>query len=298
MDTEGKNGNLSMKQPDEKLRKLQLAEFEILKKFKEICEKHHLKYMIMGGTLLGAVRHQGFIPWDDDIDVAMPRPDYEELIRIAPNEIEYPFFLHSRESDSEYLFMYARMENTSVKVQASYQANPQIWNAWIDIFPYECMPKMGVRFLTRKYHLLFRRYSYLLSCFDDMVNLRRDRPWYEMLIVKAAAMIHPNRFMNKNKQYKKLQNSLRAYPFEEGRFLVCVLGPFMFKYIQRKDFFERTSILFFEGEQFTAPENYEMWLHSVYGDYMILPSEEKRNKHHLIIAELHKGNIRNESQTL
>ena len=134
----------------------------------------------------------------------------------------------------------------------------------------------------------------MLSCFDNMVNLRRDRPWYEMLIVKTAAMFQPNRFMNKDKQYKKLHNSLRAYPFERGCFLVCVLGPHMFKYIQRKDFFERTSILFFEGESFPAPENYEMWLHNVYGDYMIPPPEEKRNKHHLTIAESFEGDRQDE----
>ena len=274
-----------MKQPDEKLRQLQLVEFEILKKFKAICEKHHLKYTIMGGTLLGAVRHQGFIPWDDDIDVAMPRPDYDELIKLAPGELEHPFCLRSRESDSEYIFVHARMENTSVKVQANFQANPQIWNAWIDIFPYDCMPQNRICFLLRKYALLFRRYSYWLSCFDDMVDLRRDRPWYERLIVKTAAMLHPNRFMNKDKQYTRLQSSLRAYPFEKCSYLVCVLGSFKFKIIQSRDFFEKTVRLLFEGEEFDAPKNYDEWLHSAYGEYMILPPEEKRNKHYLEIAD-------------
>ena len=74
------------------LRKLQLVELDILKEFLRICKKHHLRYYALGGTLLGAVRHEGFIPWDDDIDVGMPRPDFRRFEKIAEKEL--PEYLH------------------------------------------------------------------------------------------------------------------------------------------------------------------------------------------------------------
>ena len=84
---------------DDKLRQLQLSELEILKEFVRICEKHHLKYVLTGGTLLGAVRHGGFIPWDDDIDVAMLRADYDRFAQLCKDELGPKFFYQSPATD-------------------------------------------------------------------------------------------------------------------------------------------------------------------------------------------------------
>ena len=87
---------------DSRLRKLQMAELEILKEFVRLCEAHGLQYYLVGGTLLGAVRHKGFIPWDDDIDVAMPRGDYDRFAQIAPKELDPRYFYQCPDTDPHY----------------------------------------------------------------------------------------------------------------------------------------------------------------------------------------------------
>lgn len=91
------------------LRKLQLLELKVLLEFKRICEKHQIQYFLMWGTLLGAVRHQGFIPWDDDIDVGMLRSEYVKFLAICNEELSQDFFLQTFESDKTYVNSFAKL---------------------------------------------------------------------------------------------------------------------------------------------------------------------------------------------
>ena len=90
---------------DQKLRQLQLVELEILNEFVRICDEYKLQYFLVGGTLLGAVRHQGFIPWDDDIDVAMPRQDYDSFAEICAKELKRQYFYQSADTDPNYFLL-------------------------------------------------------------------------------------------------------------------------------------------------------------------------------------------------
>ena len=131
------------------LRKLQLVELDILKEFLRICKKHHLRYYALGGTLLGAVRHEGFIPWDDDIDVGMPRPDFRRFEKIAEKEL--PEYLHycSFMKTEGYHHYVPRITDSRVKVIDESAAVDAEKEAWIDIFPLDGMP--GNKYL-RKFH--------------------------------------------------------------------------------------------------------------------------------------------------
>ena len=99
------------------LRKLQLEELKILKMFKKICEENDLRYYLLGGTLLGAVRHDGFIPWDDDVDVCMPREDYEKFQKIADKQLEKPYYLRSLENNNDYRYCFARIATENMKIK-------------------------------------------------------------------------------------------------------------------------------------------------------------------------------------
>lgn len=125
----------------EVLEKVQIMEKQILRKFIEICQKYDLKYFAAFGTLLGVVRHHGFIPWDDDIDVAMPRKDYERFLQVASLECGEDFFVQTPENDPEYHLFFAkmRMENT-VFIESSLQKSGSRSGFYIDIFPYDAIP--------------------------------------------------------------------------------------------------------------------------------------------------------------
>lgn len=121
---------------DTKLRQLQKTELSILKRFKQICDKHHLRYYLYGGTLLGAVRHEGFIPWDDDVDVCMPYSDYEIFLNVAKKELGEDYFLQTSESDKHFVAPFAKIRlNNSTFLDSKFAKRHINHGIWIDIFP-------------------------------------------------------------------------------------------------------------------------------------------------------------------
>lgn len=269
---------------EQSLRRLQLVEFDILKQVKKICEQHQLTYYLSGGTLIGAVRHKGFIPWDDDIDIAMPRPDYEKFLVFAEEELPEPLVLSTRKTGS--IAPFAQVQNKSIYVRSTSRKNEQIWPAWIDIFPLDAMPNEKVHFFFRKYHLLYRRMMFQLSVFDDYVSInKKSRPWYEKVIIWIATKMHPDHFLNADKQCSKFHKALAAYPFTKGKYVINMLGMYKFKSVMEKEIYGRKTELSFEGEPFSVPEQYDAYLRRIYGDYMQVPPENERNHHETEIIE-------------
>jgi len=113
----------------DKLRKLQLIELSLFKQFDSICRKYHVRYYALGGTLLGAVRHQGFIPWDDDMDIGVPREEYERLKKILPNELKEGAEYHSFENDPSYYRYFSRIEDNRIKVKRTDNIIPEFSSA-------------------------------------------------------------------------------------------------------------------------------------------------------------------------
>lgn len=265
-----------MGKQDGELRKLQLIEFDILKQFKELCDKHNLTYYLIGGTLLGAVRHKGFIPWDDDVDVSMPRPDYVRFLKIAKEELVSPYVLDIHD---HHTCPFARIDNTSMRVISEITRNVQIWYSWIDVFPMDAMPANQLRYSLRKLHIWFRRKMFMLSTFNDCINKEKKRSLPERVLIKLIDTIHLERFLDSDKQLSKLHHVLASYPYEKGRYVGQLLGGYKFKYMMEREVYEPGKELEFEGELFHVPENYDALLRNLYGDYMTLPPEDKRDRH-------------------
>ena len=161
------------------LKRLQDLELEMMLKIDEICKRHDLTYYLMGGTLIGAVRHQGFIPWDDDIDLGMPRPDYEKFLQVAPKELGEEFGILTPYDTEGYPFTFAKVINKKMKILYKNNEKLKKWNIWVDIFPLDSMPKNTLSFNIRKYLLLYRRCMVMLSALEDVINMdKENRPFY------------------------------------------------------------------------------------------------------------------------
>ena len=127
--------------PDEK-KALQLRELEILDFFADVCKRNGLRYFIIAGTLLGAVRHGGFIPWDDDIDVAMPRRDFNKFAKICKKELPDGYFFQSSKTEKEYPFFFAKLRRDGDTVNESILESHDIHKGcYIDVFPLDKCPR-------------------------------------------------------------------------------------------------------------------------------------------------------------
>lgn len=266
----------------DKLRKLQLIELDILKEIIKICEENNITYYLLGGTLLGAVRHKGFIPWDDDIDIGIKRSDYEKLIDILWKNKIKNLVIDNPKYNKNSLIYITRIENPKFKIK-DYSANDcQIRNAWIDIFPIDGMPNNIIKRQFHKFKLLYLRLMFKYSIFSKFVNQRlTGRPIYEKILIIIAKLIKPEKFLSKEKRIMKLNKALKKYSFETSNYVVNMLGAYKFREMFPKQIYEEISTYHFEELKLTAPKNYDYVLKQLYGDYMKEP--ENKIHHHIEI---------------
>lgn len=262
------------------LKRLQEQELEMMVQIDRICKKYNLTYYLMGGTLIGAVRHQGFIPWDDDIDLGMPRPDYEKFLSIAEKELGTDFGILNPYKTEGYQYAFTKVINKKMKIL--YKSNMQIkkWNIWIDIFPLDSMPQNKILFSVRKYWLLYRRCMVMLSAFEDVVGTeQKKRPFYENIMLWSGKHINFSRILDTRKQVLKFNQSLKRYPYDKGPYMVNAMGLYKFKTVFLREVYGKPTYLSFEGHMFQVPEQYDYFLRRLYGDYMQVPPENKRDHH-------------------
>ena len=146
---------------NETLRKVQLAQLEIGKEIKRVCDENGIKYFLDSGTLLGAIRHKGFIPWDDDMDMGMLREDYERFIEIAPKELKPEYFLQTWKTDKSYPYAFAKIRKKgTVFIEAVSQKTNAHNEIFVDVFPYDIYPddetvrtKLTKKIMLLKYSL-------------------------------------------------------------------------------------------------------------------------------------------------
>ena len=271
------------------LRKLQLTELNILKKVITFCDDNNIPYIIMGGTLLGAVRHRGFIPWDDDIDIAMPREEYERFVCLANNEFSGEngsLKFHNFKTDEKYKYYFSRVTDESVKLKDYYAIETKEQNAWIDIFPLDGMPSAKLKRKIHELRLLIARMKFQYSQFSTLVSVNLPgRPWQERLLIKIGTILPVEKMFKTDKALLRLDKLLKKYPYESSDYAVNFMGAGKFKEMHKRSLYDNRTSYSFEYTEVCGVADYDTWLTKMYGDYMTPPPDDEKNKHFTEVTE-------------
>lgn len=258
---------------DPRLRRLQLAELEILDEFVHVCEKYGLRYYLVGGTLLGAVRHQGFIPWDDDIDVAMPREDYDRFADVAASELGPQYFYQSPETDPYYFLTYAKMRKNGTEIYEERFKNARFHKGiFIDIFPLDFCPKPGVIC-----HLLFNVLA-VVNYRGQVDSGERYTPYRELsgkIGYAVLRLFSPRMLVKARKWLLKLSKWL-----SNGNYMASYAGAYSYwGEVYPLIWFHTGEKFNFEDKLYTGPKDHNSVLSHVYGSNYMKPSKHSERKH-------------------
>lgn len=259
-------------------------EVDIALFFKQFCEENNLNYTMLGGTFLGAIRHQGFIPWDDDMDFGMPRKDYNKFIElISKKNTSNYIFKNFRDSDIKTYF--SRLEDQSIQLIDRSAEIEDVRHPWIDIFPLDNVKKnSGLSFKFYKYRLLYCRMMVQYSQFDKIVNLSLpNRPFPETILIAIGKLIKPQKFLNTKKRMEILDKVVRKYENVESNFIINFSGAYKFKEMFEKNIYTELKLYPFEDDYFLGPVESHLYLSQLYGDYMVPPKDAHKNKHGIYI---------------
>jgi lipopolysaccharide cholinephosphotransferase len=264
---------------------LQKIELKILEEFINVCRNLNLNYFVIGGTLLGAVRHNGFIPWDDDIDIGMPRNDYEVFIMAGQKHLNNKYFIQTVNTDSEYLNGFAKLRDCDTTLIETSAKNRKInHGVYIDIFPLDGIPFSKLERKVKK--TLITIYQTKLSSFYYKKGIAEAN-------LKSFIIEGLSKFITSDKTSYDILTKIREIAlkdnFEESLIVGNYFGAWGEKEFFSKDVYGKGTTLRFEHLEVKAPEKYDQYLKQVYGDYMRLPPIEKQKSHHdIYILDLEK----------
>ncbi len=265
-----------------KLREAQLLELDLLKKFREICDAEGMHYYLLGGTAIGAVRHGGFIPWDDDIDVGLLRDDYDHFISVAAKYLSADQKILHYSLDKDYSDYTMKLVNSNVYYLTQREKMIVKQNIWIDIFPIDGTPNSDLKTWIhfRKLDLIRLKLAFH---YIKEVRIDNSRAIWKKFLVWIAKTVPLGDFVDPNKQKEKLDKEFRKYPVVKSNYIGNYIGAYHEKEFFPISYFAEGRKILFEGEEFSAPKELEKYLMHQYGDYMKLPPKDSRVPKHYVL---------------
>ena len=260
--------------------------------FDAICREHGLRYSLAFGSLIGAVRHHGFIPWDDDLDFLMPRPDYERFVEVAAAELPPYYRLQNYRVDGSKRYVTRLVDMRLTLRLQSYETNNDL-NPWIDIFPLDGAPEGAAARKVHGLRILWHKAMCAFASFSETVNQHRPgRPRYQQLIIDFCRVTRFGSWMDIYERLDKYDRALKRYAFDACEDCVCGVGTYD---VERQTWpraaFERLVEYDFEGVRLMGAADFDAVLAPTYGDYMTLPPEDQRLMHEIEVFDAHGGGL-------
>lgn len=256
------------------LKKIQAIELNIATEIFKLCSKHNLKCSLVGGSAIGAIRHKGFIPWDDDMDLAMPRLDYEKFINICKTELSSEYFLQCFETEKNCALIFAKVRKNNTVLPEKYSSHIDMHQGvWVDIFVYDNVSddpnirKKELRKLRFFRNLLIIKVGYKLP--DNRTSIQDKLSYFFGRILAL--------FFNKTWLQKKCYKIMTAHKHENTSYIFPYGGAYSSqKELMPNDFFRELIDVCFENRRFQITAMYDLYLSNLFGDYMTPPPVEKR----------------------
>lgn len=257
--------------------KLHSCQLLLAAELKRICEKHNIKYFMIAGTLLGAVRHKGFIPWDDDMDFAIMREDFAKFLSVCKTELGNDFILQDMFSDEHYALPVAKLLLKGTKfTERNASKNKSQKGIFIDIFPYDSIPDDEA--LRKKHNKSTYFFKRLFLAKQGYTIAKKGEVLKNIVyfLLKILSL-----FVSKNYIRNRLDKELRRYENKNTKKVAALGGAYGYtkESVERK-WFEQTVELPFEDITLAAPKDYIEYLTYFYGDYITPPPEDKRYNRH------------------
>lgn len=263
----------------ELLRKVQLTQLEIAKEIKRVCEENDIRYFLADGSFLGAVRHKGFIPWDDDMDFGMMRSDYEKFCRIAPKKLKPEYCLQTWYTDPNYALPFGKvMKRGTIYLESKKSRRLRENGFYVDIFPFDYVPEDAeeraamAKKLLQIYRVKLMKSGYKPWMENDKIiwKKRIGYLYYQVQAIFAS-----------QEELARAYDSLASAVLSGG--MVCEQSA-----LSRPDYydgsiFKEFADYAFEDATFRGVKDYHGYLNALYGDYMQLPPEDQRENRHQIV---------------
>lgn len=258
------------------IRPLQLRMLKILMAFDRMCQEHNLRYCIMAGTMIGAVRHKGFIPWDDDMDVGMPRPDYEKFIAHCQEWLPTPYEFVCGENDPKYPLPFGKIQDSSTTLIERYHLS-YLGGIYVDVFPLDAVPSNPIARRWQYAQYQFYKQALYLVHRDPYKHGHGLSSWIPLLTRKLFTMEGLQRSIRRLLNKYDYESCPLAADYTDG-----------LRGVMSKEINGVYTSYEFEGETVQGIQRYDDYLTQMYGNYMQIPQGDHRRQHNFHYLDLEK----------
>lgn len=268
--------------PEQTLRLVHALQLKITLEIRRICEAHHIPFFLTAGSTLGAVRHKGFIPWDEDMDIGMLRQDYDRFLQVCQTELGEEYFLQTWDTEPDYPMSLAKIRlNDTLFVEAFSRDTSFHHGIFVDIFPYDSVPESPFLRHVQSigYYLLNRMLWIKKGCGTNMKDTRSQAIRYYFFRLFSLPFPYS--------AVKALFNRMQTLYNGQNTPYIVTVGSYSYrKEMILRDWATDLAPVLFENVSLPTYRNWDAYLRHMYGDYMKLPPMEKRHKHDIISVNL------------